>query len=155
VLGRSGKNDASLDLVTRALPDLADARNSRTPARAADRLAYDLHERLNPAVTVALDINPLLSFATQRIARGARIHLHEISAGAASARRRCDSPRARRTGAGASRIPLHTRGRPASAVRSPKRFDAVVTPWFVDIVDEDLPILAQRINRCCGRTGAG
>ena len=145
------ENDASLDLVTRALPDLADARILVLGA-GGGRLAYDLHERLNPAVTVALDINPLLSFATQRIARGARIHLHEFPL----APRRLDDVAIRRE------LAAPAPARPgfhcilADGLRAPfvpETFDAVVTPWFVDIVDEDLPILAQRINRLLRQNG--
>src|SRR5262249_20339419 len=45
----------------------------------------------------------------------------------------------------------------ADALRAPfvdEAFDVIVTPWLIDIVDEDLRMLARRINRLLRGDGA-
>ena len=137
--------------MARALPDLTGARLLVLGA-GGGRLAYDLHTRLSPALTVALDINPLLSLATQRIARGDRIDLHEFPL----APRRLDDVAIRRELAAPAPARAGFHCVLANGLRAPfaaDAFDAVVTPWFVDIVDEDLRVLAQRINRLMRQDG--
>jgi SAM-dependent methyltransferase len=139
------ENAASFDLVARALPDLAGAR-ILVLGSGAGRLAYDLHTRLAPAVTVALDVNPLLSLATQQIVNGARIDMHEFPL----APRRLEDVAVRRELAAPAPVGPGFHCVLADGLRAPfvaDVFDAVVTPWFVDIVDEDLRVLAQRVNR--------
>jgi SAM-dependent methyltransferase len=112
----------------------------------AGRLAYDLHTHLTPSLTVALDVNPLLSLATRQLTRGARIELHEFPL----APRHLEDVAVRRELAAPAPVGDGFRCVLADALRAPfasEAFDAVVTPWFIDIVEEDLPVLAQRINR--------
>jgi SAM-dependent methyltransferase/uncharacterized protein YbaR (Trm112 family) len=145
------ENEASFELVARALPDLTGARILVLGA-GGGRLAYDLHTRLSPALTIALDINPMLSLASQRIARGARIELHEFPL----APRRLDDVAVQRELAAPAPAGPGFRCVLADGLRAPFTadvFDAVVTPWFVDIVDEDLRVLAQRINRLMRQNG--
>lgn len=139
------ENAASFDLVARALPDLSGAR-ILVLGSGAGRLAYDLHTHLAPAATVALDVNPLLSLATHQIANGARIDLHEFPL----APRRLEDVAVRRELAAPAPVGPGFHCVLADGLRTPFAsdvFDAVVTPWFVDIVDEDLRVLAQRVNR--------
>ncbi len=141
----TAENEASFDLVAGALPPLAGGR-ILVLGSGAGRLAYDLHTRLEPSLTVALDVNPLLSLATQQITRGARIELHEFPL----APRRLEDIAVRRELAAPAAVREGFHCVLADALRAPfalDAFDAVVTPWFVDIVDEDLRVLAQRINR--------
>jgi hypothetical protein len=136
------ENDASFAIVAEALA-------GNTPGRmlvlgsGAGRLAYDLHMRLDPAVTFALDFNPLLVLIADRIMRGERIELHEFPI----------APRGDR--AVLNSLCAATPLRPgfqhvlADALRPPfppGSFDTVVTPWLIDIVPEPFPRLAARIN---------
>jgi SAM-dependent methyltransferase len=141
------ENAASFDLVARGLA-LADLSGGRilVLGSGAGRLAYDVHTRLAPAVTVALDVNPLLSLAARQLADGVRIELHEFPL----APRRLVDVAVRRELAAPAPVGPGFHCVLADALRAPfaaDAFDAVVTPWFVDIVDEDLRVLAQRINR--------
>ena len=139
------ENAASFDLVAAALPSISSSRLLVLGA-GGGRLAYDLHARLKPSITVALDVNPLLSLATQQIVHGARIALHEFPL----APRRLEDVAIQRELAAPAPIGDGFHCVMADGLRAPfenEVFDAVVTPWFVDIVDEDLRVLARRINR--------
>lgn len=137
---------------TASLEAVRDALQPRPPGRTlvlgagAGRLAYDLHEALAPACTVAADLNPLLAFVAQRMYAGTRLELYEFPL----------APRDR-----ASHALLRTLGAPRPAREglqvvladartvpfAPGSFDTVVTPWLVDVVDTDLATLATTINR--------
>jgi uncharacterized protein YbaR (Trm112 family) len=111
----------------------------------AGRLAYDLHARMAPELTVALDFNPLLLLVAARVMAGEALDLWEFPL----------APRALEDHA-----VLRTLQAPApagdglrlvlgDALRPPFRagsFDAVVTPWLVDIISEDFRRLADRMN---------
>ena len=120
-----------------------------TPSRAlvlgagAGRLAYDLHMQSAAAVTVALDFNPLLSIVADSVAHGRALELYEFPIaprGDAAVLRRLSAPAPARAGlvfvlADAHRPPFR-RG----------TFDAVVTPWLVDILPERFDLLCARVN---------
>lgn len=111
----------------------------------AGRLAYDLHARLAPALTVALDFNPLLLLVAARVMAGKTLELWEFPL----------APRALEDHA-----VLRTLQAPApagdglklvlgDALRPPFRagsFETLVTPWLVDIISEDFRALAARMN---------
>jgi SAM-dependent methyltransferase/uncharacterized protein YbaR (Trm112 family) len=139
------ENAASFELVARVLPPLAGARVLVLGA-GGGRLAYDLHVALKPAATIALDVNPLLALAAQQVTHGARLELHEFPL----APRRLEDVAIRRVLAAPAPADDGFHYVLADALRAPftaGAFDAIVTPWFIDIVDEDLPVLARRINR--------
>jgi hypothetical protein len=112
----------------------------------AGRLAYDIHMQCAPSLTVAADFNPLLLFVASEVMRGGAVELHEFPI----------APRSL-----ADHAVLRTLQAPApvradflivatDAMRAPFDdgvFQTVVTPWFVDIVDEPLARIAARINR--------
>ncbi len=110
------------------------------------RLAWDLHQSLGPRTTLALDLNPLLQIVANRIARGASVELWEFPL----APRELDDHAIARTlrAPAVSRPGLHFVL--ADALRAPLAAgacDAVVTPWFIDIVPQPLAEVAARINR--------
>ena len=115
------------------------------------RLAYDLHQRFDHTLTFALDFNPLLMIAAKRLSAGETIDLHEFpiapaTSGDVAVQRTLAAPEAARPGlhwvlANALRPPFQ-----------PMSFDTLVTPWLVDVIDEPLPLQAQRWNRLL-RTG--
>ncbi|MBS0393498.1 MAG: class I SAM-dependent methyltransferase [Proteobacteria bacterium] len=112
----------------------------------AGRLAYDLHQTGASRLTVALDINPLLVLAAERVVRGVPVELYEFPIAPlrtedVAVRRRLVAPAPARAGlelvfADAWRAPF-----------APQSFEAVVTPWLIDIVDEDLEQIASAVNR--------
>lgn len=110
------------------------------------RLAYDLHQSLPIALTVALDFNPLLATVGQRVAAGERLELYEFpiaprSLEAHALRRTLAAPAPSRPGL------EFLLGDALAAPFADGAFDAVLTPWLVDIVPDDLPALMARINR--------
>ena len=112
----------------------------------AGRLAYDLHQHDVSALTVALDINPLLMLAAERIVRGGSVELYEFpiaprTAADAAVLRRLVAPDSARPGlqlvlADAWHAPF-----------APQSFDAVITPWLIDIVEPPPAIVAAAVNR--------
>ncbi|MBN1239681.1 MAG: class I SAM-dependent methyltransferase [Gammaproteobacteria bacterium] len=145
------ENSASLDIV-------ADALAGRPPGSVlvlgagAGRLAYDVHRRLEPASTVALDFNPLLLAVGRRAARGGKVELYEFPIAPRSADEQAvlrtlaaDEPADERL-----RFVLGDVHRPPFAKGS---FDTIVTPWLVDILPEPLDALARRINHLLGAGG--
>lgn len=118
----------------------------------ASRLAYDMHMALKAPRTVALDFNPLLILIAQSAVSGTPLDLYEFPLAPKSIEnvavlRTLRAPEPVR--AGLSFVL-------ADVLRAPFRnasFDTVVTPWLIDIVGEDLPLLAARINRLLKKGG--
>lgn len=116
----------------------------------AGRLAYDIHARAAPALTVALDFNPLLVLLAERVTRGETVELHELPIAPLGPRvvlRRLAAEKPARAGlfhvlADAHRPPF------ARGV-----FDTVVTPWLIDILPERLDSLAARVNTLLAEGG--
>ena len=112
----------------------------------AGRLAYDLHVTRRASLTVAIDIDPLVSLVAQKMASGERIELTEA---------RSNATEMTRFGA------LRTLQAPAGAVerfhvllanglQPPVRdhmFDTVLTPWFIDVVPADLRDFMSVLSR--------
>ncbi len=111
----------------------------------AGRLAYDLHVRRDPVTTIAADLNPLMMIVARRMFAGEHVELHEFPVaprdlGCHALLRDLHAPAPARPGlwpvvADASQAPF-----------APGAFDTVVTPWLVDILDEDLATFAARLN---------
>jgi SAM-dependent methyltransferase len=109
------------------------------------RLAYDLAIAHQPALTVALDLSPLLLLAARRIIFDGGLRLHEFPA----------EPRQ-----GSLATFEHALSAPqgppprfhlllADAFTPPLRrgvFDTVVTPWFIDIVPVDVRVTLALIH---------
>jgi uncharacterized protein YbaR (Trm112 family) len=101
------------------------------------RLAYDLHQRLAPEVTVALDYDPLLLLAAQRVMFGGGITLTEFP-----------SDPVGQAAVAVEHVLQAPQGKPerffliaADAFKAPLRpgsFDTVITPWFIDIAPADV-----------------
>jgi ubiquinone/menaquinone biosynthesis C-methylase UbiE len=111
----------------------------------AGRLAYDIHRQLQTSRTVAMDFNPLLMLVAGRVAAGEEIALYEFPIAPKSiddiaVRRVLRAPEAAGDG---FELVLADAMRPPFAAAS---FDTIVTPWLIDVIDEDLPVLAARIN---------
>jgi SAM-dependent methyltransferase len=104
----------------------------------ACRLAYDLH-RAGASDTTVVDLDPLLLAAAQTVIRGGRVQLREANAEIDERDRVC-----RVWTLEAPNGPIAD-GRFHFAIADaldppfePHSFDAVVTPWFIDVVPQDL-----------------
>lgn len=112
----------------------------------ACRLAVDVHRTLSPRETVALDENPLPLLVAARLVRGETVTLPECPVAPHSADRvwirrelRCPWP-----------VPQGFFLLFADALRppfAPGSLDAVLTPWFVDVVRADFREIPPIINR--------
>jgi ubiquinone/menaquinone biosynthesis C-methylase UbiE len=140
------ENNASLKQIGSVLHDHAELGDVLVLGAGAGRLAYDIHRELNCTRVVAMDFNPLLMLIAKAMAQGEQLTMYEFPIAPASleddvVRRKLSAPEV----AGDDfHLVL------ADALRAPfaaASVDTVVTPWLIDIITEDLPVLATRINR--------
>lgn len=138
------ENDASLAILEKAL-------DGRTPGdtlvlgAGACRLAYDMHRKLETARTVAVDFNPLLLLVAKSVMAGDTPLLYEFPLAPKSIEdyavlRKLSAPEP---------VPDDFHFVLCDVLRPPfasGAFDTVVTPWIIDIVNEDLRTQAARIN---------
>ena len=146
------ENKASLKQVQAVLHDHADLGDVLVLGAGAGRLAYDVHMNMACASTVAMDFNPLLMLVAQAMARGEKLNLYEFPIAPLALEddavlRKLSAPEA----AGDSfHLLLGDALRPPFPENS---FDTVVTPWLIDIIAEDFPVLVARINRLLKKEG--
>ncbi|MEM6511655.1 MAG: methyltransferase domain-containing protein [Pseudomonadota bacterium] len=148
----SDENKASMDCLRSVLHDNAELGRVLVLGAGAGRLAYDIHREFDNEQVVAMDFNPLLMFVAKQMADGDTLKLYEFPIAPASLEddavlRTLDAPEA--AGGGFSLVF-------GDALRAPftnGSFDTVVTPWLIDIISEDLPILAARINQLLSDNG--
>jgi hypothetical protein len=139
------ENAASLALIQAALPNGFAWGRTLVLGAGASRLAYDIHMTGGPTLTVATDFNPLLLFVARDVTQGRSVELHEFPIAPRGIEeqavlRTLRAPAAVRPGfeivaADSLRAPF-----------APGAFDTVVTPWFIDIIDEDLARFGARVN---------
>jgi uncharacterized protein YbaR (Trm112 family) len=146
------ENEASLKQVRSVINDSAELGKVLVLGAGAGRLAYDLHMQLDCAATVAMDFNPLLMLIAKAVTAGERLKLHEFPIAPRSLEddavlRTLEAPEVARDG---FHLVLGDALRPPFAAGS---FDTVLTPWLIDIVTEDLPVFAARINRLLAEDG--
>jgi SAM-dependent methyltransferase len=144
----NGENEALLQCVLSTVRPLADWRPSKvlTLGAGAGRLSYDLHRHYSPALSVALDLNPLLAFLGARVVRGEPLTFHELpiaplDKSSFALARACAAPE-----------PLNDSfvwlvADALHAPFKPRSFDAVLTPWLVDIVPQSFAECVRAVNR--------
>jgi len=139
------ENEAAYQLVDAALGP-APLGHTLLLGVGAGRLAYDLHQRRRPEVLVAADINPLFLIAASRLYAGETLELYEFPV----------APRDVESQAILRRLAAPVPAGPglhlvyADVTRAPfaaGAFDTVITPWLIDVLDEDLAVFARRVNR--------
>ena len=137
------ENEASADLIT----DMLDQPLGKLLVLGAGpaRLAYDLHNRLTPELTVALDFNPLFMLLAQRLLRGETVELYEFPIAPNSIENSAilRTLKAEAPVSGAFELII------ADAARAPflnGSFDTIITPWVTDILPSDIAETAARIN---------
>jgi ubiquinone/menaquinone biosynthesis C-methylase UbiE/uncharacterized protein YbaR (Trm112 family) len=142
------ENKASLEQISQVMQASGDAETGNTLVlgAGAGRLAYDLHRKTGSGQTVAVDFNPLLLLIASKMIAGETLKLYEFPIAPKSiddfaVLQSLSAPEI--AGPDFSLI-LADVLRPPFA---PGSFDTIVTPWLIDIISEDLPVFAARINR--------
>ena len=146
------ENEASLKQIQAVLHDHADLGDVLVLGAGAGRLAYDVHTTTECKSTVALDFNPLLLLVAKAVTQGNKLNLYEFPIAPLALE---DDAVLRKLAAPAAagdnfHVVL------GDALRPPfpeKIFDTVITPWLIDIISEDLPVLAARVNRLLKKDG--
>jgi N2227-like protein len=153
----SVENDSRVECVREVLPERKAFKAGKllTLGAGACRLAYDLHLRYAPELSVALDVNPLPLLLAARVLNRETITLHEfpvapLSQSLAAIPRLCAAP-----------APLADDGTPfvlvlADALHAPFKpgsFDTVLTPWLLDVVPQSFTDWARTVNRLLAKGG--
>ena len=140
------ENAASMKQIRAVLHENAELGNVLVLGAGAGRLAYDLHMEMDCAATVAMDFNPLLLLVAQKVTLGGSLKMYEFPI----APRSLEDDAVLRTLSAPAAVKDNFHLVLGDALRAPfapASFDTVVTPWLIDIITEDLPVLAERINR--------
>lgn len=146
------ENKASLKQIRAVLHDHAELGKVLVLGAGAGRLAYDIHSELNCSLTVATDFNPLLMLVAKAVTSGEKLSLYEFPIAPLSLEDDAVLRKLRAPQAVDENFHLVF----GDALRAPfpdGSFDTVVTPWLIDIISEDLPILAARINSLLSDNG--
>jgi uncharacterized protein YbaR (Trm112 family) len=112
----------------------------------AGRLAYDFQTRRRPGPLVAADLNPLFLLAAQRLYSGDSVELYEFplaprDLASHAILRRLSAPAP--AGEGIHLVFADVTRAPFAA----GAFDTIITPWLIDVLDDDLATFACRVNR--------
>ena len=143
---------ASLQQVRAVLHDHAALGTVLVLGAGAGRLASDIHMNIECSSTVAMDFNPLLMLVAKAVTQGEKLHLYEFPIAPLALE---DDAVLRKLAApevAGDNFHLVL----GDALRPPfpeKSFDTIITPWLIDIISEDLPVLAARINRLLKKDG--
>lgn len=132
----STENDQAVDRISGALGDQPAQGRMLVLGAGAGRLAHDLNHHHRPDLTLLLDLDPLLVLAAQQILFGSGLSLIEFPLAPDSESRVWAPHHLRRPGAMPQGLHLLL----ANALHpplAPGRFDTVVTPWLLDVIDVD------------------
>ena len=146
------ENQASLQQIRAVLRDHAELGNVLVLGAGAGRLAYDIHTALDCETTIAMDFNPLLMLVAKAVTAGEQLSLYEFPIAPLALE---DDAVLRKLSAPAP-VDENFHLVFGDALRAPfpeQTFDTVVTPWLIDIISEDLPVFAARINRLLKENG--
>ncbi len=146
------ENLASLRQLQAVAQDNTDLGNTLVLGAGAGRLAYDIHMQFKASMTTAFDFNPMLLLIAKKMCAGEQLRMHEFPIAPKSLEddavpRTLSAPEVVRDG---FELVLGDALRPPFAAGS---FDTVVTPWLIDIITEDLPEFAARINTLLKKDG--
>ncbi len=146
------ENQASLKQIRSVLHDHAELGKVLVLGSGAGRLAYDIHTELDCASTIAMDFNPLLMLVARAMTAGKSLSLYEFPIAPLSLEddavlRKLSAPVVPGEG---FQLVFGDALRPPFP---PQSFDTIVTPWLIDVIEEDLPVLAARINAMLKENG--
>jgi SAM-dependent methyltransferase len=138
------ENDAAYAIINEALQGTPPGKVLVLGA-GAGRLAYDLHERNQPLMTVMLDFNPLLLTIARHVTQGAALELYEFPLAPIDLEHQAvlNTLRAPAPAHEGLHYVLADAHRPPFAKGS---FDTVITPWLIDILPEPFEVFCARVN---------
>ena len=143
----NGENERLLANVEQMLADQPSPSQLLTLGAGSGRLSYDLHRTLNPAWSMALDLNPLLLLLAARVIGGEAVPLVEFPVAPLDEdviHQECVAPQALEGNLDSNFVVVAGDG--INPPFQEQSFDAVVTPWFIDIVPHDLKTIARTVN---------
>jgi uncharacterized protein YbaR (Trm112 family) len=146
------ENQASLKQIRAVLHENAELGKVLVLGAGAGRLAYDVHTELNCELTIASDFNPLLMLVAHAVTQGAQLNLYEFPIAPLA----LEDDAVLRKLAAPEAVDENFHLVFADALRPPfpdESFDTVITPWLIDIITEDLPVLGARINNLLTTNG--
>jgi len=146
------ENRASLDCLRDVLQDGAELGRVLVIGAGGGRLAYDVWRELDVEHVVWFDFNPMLAFVAQKMVAGETLKLWEFPIAPAS----LEDDAVYRTLSAPEPCDERFELVLGDALRPPfpkDTFDTVLTPWLIDIVSEDLPVFAARINQLLKKDG--
>jgi hypothetical protein len=146
------ENKICADIVSDLVHRCGDAKKFLILGAGAGRLAWDIHQRHKPEITVALDINPLMILAARKVTKGRNLKLYEFPLAPKDA----DSTAVLQTCRSPEETPDNLHFILADGLTPPVRpgaFDLILTPWFIDIIPTTLPETASVINNLLGVGG--
>ena len=139
------ENAASLKQIRAVLHDHAELGNVLVLGAGAGRLAYDIHTELNCDVTVAMDFNPMLMLVARAVTAGKTLSLYEFPIAPLALEDDAVLRKLKAPAPADDNFHL-VMGDALRAPFSAQSFDTIVTPWLIDVINEDLSPLAARIN---------
>jgi hypothetical protein len=154
-----GWDSAENDSLAECVRSVLSKQRAFAPARllalgaGACRLAYDLHRRHTPELTVALDPNPLLLCVAGRVVHGETVTLPEfpgapLNKASFAVTRSCVAPEPLRDGRFALVL-----GDPLNAPLKAGAFDVVSTCGVIDAAPQDLGELVRSVSRLLEKGG--
>lgn len=146
------ENQASLKQIQAVLHDHAELGNVLVLGAGAGRLAYDIHTTMQCTNTIAMDFNPLLLLVAQAVTRGEQLNMYEFPIAPLA----LEDDAVLRKLAAPEVVDEDFHLVFGDALRPPfpeNAFDTIVTPWLIDVIAEDLPVLAARVNRLLKKEG--
>jgi SAM-dependent methyltransferase len=152
----SAEAERALELVARLAP--GPLGRLAVYGAGAGRLAFDVHQALQPSVTLALDTNPLPLLVAAELVQGETIELPEFPVAPHSETEVVVWQTL--SSSSSSRRPAEVRdgfGFVFADARqppfAPASLDTVLTSWFIDVVDADLEETAASIRRVLRQGG--
>ena len=148
----NGENEQLLEATDSVLVNHEYFGKTLTIGAGAGRLSYDIHRRYSPELSVLIDINPLLLFASSKIVQGECISLHEfpiapLNKNCFTNLQHCQAP---------SPLNENFLFMFADGMNPPfkdQSFDTVLTPWLIDVVPQNLRDFIPRINQLLKKGG--
>lgn len=101
------------------------------------RLSYDLHQALKPKLSIAIDNNPLLALAAQQVLQSGELTINEFPLAPSSSTDCVMARTLKRPGSAFDNLHVIL----ADARHPPLlagAFDLIVTPWFIDVLGDDI-----------------
>ncbi len=142
---RTGENEKSLEAIMGVLPKTFKPKKMVVLGAGSGRLTVDLQTELGIEDAFAVDINPFLLFLFRDLMAGKSHELWEIPISPLSLANTAKKQTLKTSGKTKGSVQFLF----ADATNLPfkkKSVDCILTPWFIDIIKQDLRQLMRRIN---------